>query len=391
MQKKGILGTVLFVYLLAVAAALANPLKIPQHQVSLSIQSATLTTLLLMTPLLGDYKNAATSLLAVLGLSLGTRLLHNAFLVKDPKDNLKAQVTRWDSFVTYIGLLGTAGLAAQHMAGGLFALATIVLGMPLLLAVPRTSSATVEHRALMETAVSVASKAYSVDGSNGDYVNDPGTGTLAGVTVSGGDTYVFFSGTSSSTDMIRVNADFHLDEMPEGWINECLETKPKVHRGFLKSYMTVRTKLWSKILENVLRIGGSGRIVCCGHSLGGALATIACLDLSCRLDPEDAVKLCCVTFGSPQVGDGLFVQAFDQRVPLSLRLATTYDPVPKTLSAQLPHVKGYVPLPSIPYKSSHDISAYIWGIRQTPWQNALVIGAPVIFLILVASLIVKTR
>jgi pimeloyl-ACP methyl ester carboxylesterase len=290
-----------------------------------------------------------------------------------------------------MGLLGTAGLAAYHTGGALFALATVYLGMPLLLAVPRTSTATIEHRALLETALSVATKAYWVDGRNGDYVNDAKTGTLAGVTVSEGDTYVFFSGTSSATDMVRVNADFHMDDLPEGWITDCLDIKPKAHRGFLKAYMAVRTKLWGKILESVLRIGGSGRIVCCGHSLGGALATIACLDLSCRLDPEDAAKLCCVTFGSPQVGDGLFVQAFDQRIPLSLRLATTYDPVPKVLSAQLPHVKGYVPLPSIPFTSSHDLSAYLWGIKQNPWQNALVIGTPIVFLILVASVIAKSR
>lgn len=392
MQKKGILGTVLFVYLLATAAALANPLKIPQYQVSLSIQSASMATLLIITPLLGDHHgNAATALLAVMGLSLGARLLHNTFIVKDPKDNLKAPVARWDSFVTYTGLLGTTGLAAYKVGGIFFALATLFLGMPLLLAVPRTSTATIEHRDLLETALSVAEKAYGVDAENGDYVNDPKTGTLAGVTVRGGDTYVFFSGTSSKTDMVRVNADFHMEDLPEAWTSDCIQTSPKVHRGFLKAYQTVRSKVWGKILENVLRIGGSGRIVCCGHSLGGALATIACFDLSCRLDPEDASKLCCVTFGSPQVGDGLFVEAFDQRIPLSLRLATTYDPVPKALSAQLPHVKGYVPLPSIPSATSHDLKAYLWGIRQNPWQNALVIGAPVVFLILVASIIAKTK
>ena len=391
MQKKGVLGTVLFVYILAAGAALTNPLKIPQYQVSLSLQSATLATLAFITPLLGESRNVATALLTVLGLSLVARLLHTAFLIKDPKDHLKSTITRWDSFVTYIGLLATVGLATYIEGGMTLAVCTVVVGLPALLSLPRTSTATVEHKELLETSLKIAQNAYSVDGRNGDYVNDPHTGTLAGVTVSGEDTYVFFSGTVTETDWVRVNADFHMEDMPDAWITDCLETKPRVHRGFLDAYMSVRTKLWGKILENVLRVGGSGRIICCGHSLGGALATLACLDLSCRLDPEDAVKLCCVTFGAPQVGDGLFVAAFDQRIPLSLRVVTTYDPVPKVLSAQLPHVKGYVPLASLPQVSSHDLSTYKWGLQQNPWQNALIMIAPILFLVLTASLLAKLR
>jgi hypothetical protein len=390
MQKKSLLGTVLFVYILAVTAAFANPMKLPQYQVSLSIQSATMATLALITPLLGEHANAATTLLAGLGLSLSARLLHTAFMVKDPKDQSTGIVSRWDAFVTNLGLLATVGLVAYKEAGGIVALCMVYVGLPLIFSVPHTiTSGLVEHRELIDTALTVAANAYRVNGENGDYVNDPVTGTLAGVTVRGQDTYVFFSGTDSRTDMVRVNADFHMDELPEAWITDCLSTSPKVHRGFLKAYMTVRSKLWGKILENVLRVGGSGRIVCCGHSLGGALATLACLDLSCRLDPEDAAKLCCVTFGSPQVGDGLFVDAFNQRIPLSLRAVTTYDPIPKTLSAQLPHVKGLVPLASTPQWTSHDITAYRWAIQQKPWQNMLMTLAPMIFLILITMVVTK--
>ena len=42
----------------------------------------------------------------------------------------------------------------------------------------------------------------------------------------------------------------------------------------------------------------------CGHSLGGALATIASAHFAHILEPE--IKVCCHTFGAPRVGNRAF-------------------------------------------------------------------------------------
>jgi pimeloyl-ACP methyl ester carboxylesterase len=383
MQKKTLLGALLAIYLVSIVAALANPGRLQAHQVSLSMQSATLATLALMVPILGSQKRPATSLLAVLAASLVARLVVMGLQRDDPQANLRAGMARWDAFATYIGLLGASGLAAYELGGTTFAILLVLLGLPLVVMLPKatTSRATVDHAAILRKAADWSGRAYGVSGL-GEYVADRGTGALAGVAVDEGDTYVFFSGTTSATDWIRTNTDARLDALPDTWTLDCLTTRPSVHRGFLKAYTSVRAKLWGKILEAVLRVGGSGRIIVCGHSLGGAMATVAALDLACRLDPIDAAKLVCITFGAPQVGDGLFVEAFNAKVPLSLRVATVYDPVPKVFSAQLPHVDGLVPLPSPPMlQQAHALDAYRIGLQQRPWQNVAVMLAPMVFLI----------
>jgi predicted lipase len=48
------------------------------------------------------------------------------------------------------------------------------------------------------------------------------------------------------------------------------------------------------------------RVLCCGHSLGGALATLAATWASFEY-PEADVR--CVTLGSPRVGNPAFVDA----------------------------------------------------------------------------------
>lgn len=384
MQKKTLLGALLAIYMVSIVAAIANPGRLQAHQVSLSMQSATLATLALMVPILESQKRPATALLAVLGVSLVARLLVMGLQRDDPQANLRTGMARWDAFATYIGLLSASGLAAYELGGTTFAILLVLLGLPLVVMLPKaaTSRASVEHAAILRSAIDWSRRAYRVSGL-AEYVADRATGALAGVAVDKGDTYVFFSGTTSATDWIRTNTDSQLDAMPETWTLDCLTARPSVHRGFLKAYTAVRAKLWGKILEAVLRVGGSGRIIVCGHSLGGALATVAALDLACRLDPVDAAKLVCITFGAPQVGDGLFVEAFRAKVPLSLRVAAVYDPVPKVFSAQLPHVDGLVPVASPPMlQQAHTLDAYLLGLQQRPWQNVAAMLAPMLFLVL---------
>ena len=159
MQKKTLLGALLAIYLVSIVAALANPSRLQAHQVSLSMQSATLATLVLMVPILGSQKRPATSLLAVLAASLVARLLVMGLQRDDPQANLRAGMARWDAFATYIGLLGAAGLAAYELGGTTFAILLVLLGLPLVVMLPKatTSRATVEHAAILRKAAATRS------------------------------------------------------------------------------------------------------------------------------------------------------------------------------------------------------------------------------------------
>lgn len=61
-----------------------------------------------------------------------------------------------------------------------------------------------------------------------------------------------------------------------------------------------------------------------GHSLGGALATLAALSLA-----ERGLEVECVTFGSPKVGDEDFCRFFRSKVHRNARFVNKFDPVPR--------------------------------------------------------------
>jgi triacylglycerol lipase len=77
----------------------------------------------------------------------------------------------------------------------------------------------------------------------------------------------------------------------------------RVHRGFSKALAKVADTVGSRISA----LAGKGlSIWMCGHSLGAALATLAAMRF------RDSTRGIC-TVGSPRVGDGDFVAAFDRQ------------------------------------------------------------------------------
>jgi hypothetical protein len=64
----------------------------------------------------------------------------------------------------------------------------------------------------------------------------------------------------------------------------------------------------------------------CGHSLGGALATLLALDLAANTGFSHPVVY---TYASPRTGDSLFVSTFNQVVTNSYRIENRLDIVPK--------------------------------------------------------------
>jgi len=69
-----------------------------------------------------------------------------------------------------------------------------------------------------------------------------------------------------------------------------------------------------------------GAVTICGHSLGGALATLLALDVVANT----AMKSVSVyTYASPRVGDPSFADTYNQVVPNTFRIANRMDLVPK--------------------------------------------------------------
>jgi hypothetical protein len=92
----------------------------------------------------------------------------------------------------------------------------------------------------------------------------------------------------------------------------------KVHQGFLHAWATVRGPIVS-LLDQWHT--DHRRLWLTGHSLGGALATLAAVDLKGQGRPVQEV----VTFGAPRVGDAAFAQGY--QVP-TVRFVNHHDPVP---------------------------------------------------------------
>lgn len=126
---------------------------------------------------------------------------------------------------------------------------------------------------------------------------------------------VAFRGTSSKEDILT-DLSISREKLPLGNVPE--EQWPLVHSGFVEQFFSVNKNLEGSIKEN-------DNIIFCGHSLGGALATIGSLYYSFQYPEKD---IACVTFGSPRVGDSRFVSYFDERISKSIRYVNDNDPVP---------------------------------------------------------------
>jgi len=103
----------------------------------------------------------------------------------------------------------------------------------------------------------------------------------------------------------------------------------QVHRGFDESYMSVRDEIRHEV-ERVFTFEGDRPLRIIGHSLGGALGTLAALDF--RTNMTFAKTISVRTFGSPCVGNKAFVENFNEQLPDSKRYTIYMDPVPMLLS-----------------------------------------------------------
>jgi hypothetical protein len=95
-----------------------------------------------------------------------------------------------------------------------------------------------------------------------------------------------------------------------------------VHKGFYNAYLSVARQV-NLAAKSLLANCQGCHIYVTGHSLGGAVATLAAADLF-SLTPD----LTLYTFGSPRVGDLAFATYFDKIVPDTYRIVNNKDLVP---------------------------------------------------------------
>ena len=156
------------------------------------------------------------------------------------------------------------------------------------------------------------------------YVNEKKTDTQLHIKQINEKLIIVFRGTTSVKDwrydleILRSSVDFLENTF--------------VHSGFLRQYKSVRSVIHSQINKKVKKV------ICCGHSLGSALATICALDIKLRYPDINVGYLGC---GGPRVGGPRFVKLFNSKIDASYRFVANKDPITFTpLPLRFRHVKG---------------------------------------------------
>jgi len=120
-----------------------------------------------------------------------------------------------------------------------------------------------------------------------------------------------------------------------------IKNRPMVHKGF-NEYTDIALKYLldsgnSGFLEQYRR-EKNARLILTGHSLGGAVATLAGQRLiDYGFDPE---RIQVITFGAPAVANKNFKQKYGDRLDL-IRVTNTADPVPLVFQAVLHKYKQF--------------------------------------------------
>jgi Lipase (class 3) len=141
-----------------------------------------------------------------------------------------------------------------------------------------------------------------------------------------GDLVVAFRGTSETipdliTDLIAVGASWPL--------NDGTVVPDAVHAGFKAAYFNVRSEL-KDVLAAYIEPSSQTRVYFTGHSLGGALATLAALDLTPWLVEQGYQRNNVVMYSleAPRSISLSLYNVYRDTVPHSYAIALPRDPVP---------------------------------------------------------------
>jgi hypothetical protein len=150
------------------------------------------------------------------------------------------------------------------------------------------------------------------------YYFDANTGVNAYSWIQDRTLYIIFRGTEGKDD-VKIDIDIVRSSLfPDN-------PSIKVHSGFLKQFRSIKTVLIDEIsakseLIDVVHFNG--------HSLGGALATLAAGFFGPVIHSIMGLRVICHTIGSPRIGNKDFVAWWSGKVDESMRILNVKDPVP---------------------------------------------------------------
>lgn len=150
------------------------------------------------------------------------------------------------------------------------------------------------------------------------FVENKETDTQGYIFIEGNAALVVFRGTEKKLKDWYTDIQFAHKVYPYG----NTESKIKVHEGFITAYKSVRDQIIGVIRSNISKIK---HVTVIGHSLGGALATLAAVDIQYGFE---WIYVQCVTYGSPRVGNAAFCASFNKRINISYRFYNRTDIVP---------------------------------------------------------------
>lgn len=346
-------------YAASQVVARANFTGFKPHEVYFGVNAASVAAL----ALLGAGGLAVTAVRASFVLRALTLVVFAA--MKRPDLNAFDAMTRWDGIATAAGVcLVVSELFAAFLPGSrmrwayqlafVLAIIPLIAVLPKLFGLPRVDRPTLVRAAALSKLVT--------DTPVGD-VYDENTDTSVMFVEDADTLFVAFNGTRGP---VTVATDTNVGSKNIGsWLASWKGgAEPRIHTGFGVAFGAVRLRVLQRVLDFAGGEPGGDRrrVVFTGHSLGGALATVAGLVASDALAGADrgraAVEV--YTFGSPAAGDGTFVGLFNRAVSNSVRVVEPLDPVPRASVTMFAHVRGYYPVSTArrDLLSQHHIDTY---------------------------------
>jgi Lipase (class 3) len=153
--------------------------------------------------------------------------------------------------------------------------------------------------------------------------------------------YFVFRGTREMTEWVQ-NSDYSSGNSKELISHKNSdEDEITISKGFIELYRksgfkqdgttilpSIEARLEAFLTSN--SFDGIEEVYICGHSLGGALATIASVDICKRLsEKNDCFKPIVYTYASPRVGDNAFAKKVEESTKCYYRIYNTEDLVPQ--------------------------------------------------------------
>ena len=149
----------------------------------------------------------------------------------------------------------------------------------------------------------------------------------------------------------------------------------KVHEGFYTQFIALFSLVDRRIKAH---LDAGGKLICCGHSLGGGTSTIAALNYG-NTYPGAVWH---ASFGSPRTGNEKFKQRYQHGVKLQCRIKHARDPVPAAIPpidyvhvTEETHLGERDPYPEIPVMfdvGDHSIAKYVASIQNPDVSMATV-------------------